>query len=119
MQAAQLGALQEPSIKWDGHIPDKSRLVGGPLGNWLAQRPQMIDLNSEWERYLWERLPLFSRTTRSQTKLQILKKQTFTTEGREARIASALAALDAPQHTNLTLEQWKWVIEESEDSDEG
>ena len=50
-------------------------------------------------------------------KLALLKRQKFTPEGRERRIAASLAAMNAPQPTELTLAQWKEIVEEIEDED--
>jgi hypothetical protein len=50
-------------------------------------------------------------------KLALLKRQKFTPEGREQRIAASLAALNAQQPTELTLAQWKAIVEEVEDED--
>ena len=50
-------------------------------------------------------------------KLAMLKRQKFTHEGRQARINRSLAALNARQPTDLTLAQWKTLLEEVEDED--
>jgi len=50
-------------------------------------------------------------------KLALLKRRKFTREGRPERIATSLAALNAPQPIDLTLEQWKQILEEVEDED--
>ena len=54
---------------------------------------------------------------RPQAKLAFLKSQHFRPEGREQRIRASLAALDAPQPTQLTVQQWKEVVEEIEEED--
>jgi hypothetical protein len=54
---------------------------------------------------------------RPQARLTFLKNQRFRPEGREQRIRASLAALDAPQPTKLTVQQWMEVIEEIEDED--
>src|SRR5438094_727038 len=46
------------------------------------------------------------------TKLAALKRQKFTIEGRHARIAASLAALNARQPTDLPLQSWKAILEE-------
>jgi hypothetical protein len=50
-------------------------------------------------------------------KLALLKRQKFTPQGRQARIATSIAALNARQPTDLTLAQWKAILEEIEDED--
>lgn len=85
----------------------------GLLGNDAIQIPAKIaDRGNVWAAYrrlLASAQPAF--------KLALLKRQKFTLEGREERIASSLAALNAPQPTDLTLAQWKEIVEEVEDED--
>ncbi|HWZ43710.1 MAG TPA: hypothetical protein VNW97_09540 [Candidatus Saccharimonadales bacterium] len=50
-------------------------------------------------------------------KLALLKRQTFTVDGRAGRVAASLAALNATQPTDLALAQWKEILEEIEDED--
>lgn len=50
-------------------------------------------------------------------KLAIMKRQKFKQAGRQARIEASLAALNAPQPTNLTPAQWKALLEEIENED--
>jgi len=50
-------------------------------------------------------------------KLSLLKRQKFTQEGRQARIAASLAALHASQPTDLPMDEWKAIVEEIEDED--
>jgi len=50
-------------------------------------------------------------------KLALLKRQKFTTLGRDQRVAASLAALNSPQPTELPLEQWKEIAEEIGDED--
>ncbi len=50
-------------------------------------------------------------------KLALLKGRKFTPEGRQQRIEASLAALNADQPTELTLAQWKELLEEIEDED--
>lgn len=50
-------------------------------------------------------------------RLFILKQQKFTNEGRNARIAASLAALNAPQPIDLPIETWKSILKEVEDED--
>jgi Arc/MetJ-type ribon-helix-helix transcriptional regulator len=50
-------------------------------------------------------------------RLSLLKRQKFTPEGRQARIAASLAALHASQPTDLPMDEWKAIVEEIEDED--
>lgn len=50
-------------------------------------------------------------------KLTILKRQKFRQAGRQARIEASLAALNAPQPTNLAPSEWKALTEEIENED--
>lgn len=54
---------------------------------------------------------------RHQSMLAFLKSEHFKAEGREQRIRASLAALDAPQPIQLTLQQWIEVAREIEDED--
>jgi hypothetical protein len=72
----------------------------------------------EDELWLWTALNKQFGAVRPDSKLAILKRQHFTPEGREHRIAASIAALEAPQPTVLTREQWKELVEEVEDEDE-
>lgn len=47
--------------------------------------------------------------------LALLKGRKFTPEGRRARINASLAALDAPQPTELSIAQWKAILAEEDD----
>lgn len=50
-------------------------------------------------------------------KLGLLKKQKFTPQGRERRIAASLEALEALSPTKLTAAQWIEIAEEVDDED--
>jgi hypothetical protein len=50
-------------------------------------------------------------------KLSLLKRQKFTPEGKQARIAASLAALNASQPIDLPMDEWKAIVEEIEDED--
>jgi len=50
-------------------------------------------------------------------KLSLLKRQKFTPEGKQARIAASLAALNASQPIDLPIAEWKAIVEEIEDED--
>lgn len=86
----------------------------GQLGNVFAQSVHisMSDIDSVMETYgtLLGNVPPF-------VKLVMLKHQKFTRDGRQARIVASLAALNAPQPTELSLAQWKGLLEEVEDED--
>jgi hypothetical protein len=56
-------------------------------------------------------------TAHPKSKLAVLKRSKFTPEGRERRIEASLAALEAPQPTVLTREQWQEIVEEIEDEE--
>ena len=87
--------------------------ANGLLGNTSSQSFVFsFDVDSVMETYrtlLSSAQPAF--------KLAILKRQKFTGDGREERIAASLAALNAPQPTELSLAQWKSILEEVEDED--
>ena len=50
-------------------------------------------------------------------RLALLKRRRFTQTGQQARIQASLSALNATQPTELTLAQWKALLEEIEDED--
>jgi len=50
-------------------------------------------------------------------KLTLLKRLKFKVDGRQERIAASLAAVNAPQPTDLTLAQWREIAEEVEDEE--
>lgn len=81
------------------------------LGNEFIQVPTRIadsdSLLAAYRRVLGSARPAF--------KLALLKRQKFTPEGREQRIAASLAAVNAPQPIDLTLARWKEIVEEVED----
>ena len=116
---AHLGESQQPSTALlDVPVPRLPH-YSGLLGNLRGQSPTItVTEFREEELWLWATLNKQFGAARPESKLAILKRHKFTPEGRERRIRMALAALDAPQPTNLTLEQWKAVIEEVEDEDE-
>jgi hypothetical protein len=88
---------------------------GGMLGNPRLQTPASAN---DFERLALELFNKIFDLARPDSKLDILKLQAFKPEGRHQRIAASLAALDAPQPTVLTLEQWREIAEETEDEDE-
>jgi hypothetical protein len=85
------------------------------LGNKFSQAPTMqavahgfVDLHY---------FKLFS-AYQSAFKLGLLKQQKFTPEGKQSRVAASLAALNAAQPTELSLQQWKEIVEEIEDDED-
>jgi hypothetical protein len=86
----------------------------GLLGNASAQtvRFSPLDVDSVVETYR----RILSGAQPS-VGLALLKRQKFTPEGRQTRIRISLAALNAPQPTELSLAQWKEILEEIEDED--
>ncbi len=112
MLQGQLDQSQLPPVL--NGVPAADVLVNtGFLGNDAIQIPAKIaDPDNLWAAYrrlLASAEPAF--------KLALLKRRKFTPEGREKRIAASLAALNAPQPTDLTLAQWKEIVEEIEDED--
>ena len=111
MPQGQLGQPQQPSMLAETATPAWARTNVGLLGNDAIQSPAWIaDLNglsADYRRILVSALPAF--------KLAALKRQKFSPDGRQARTAASLAALNAPQPTDLSLAQWKQVVEEIED----
>jgi hypothetical protein len=109
----QLSASQR-APRFENLLLATSDMRTGLLGNVYAQvvRVASFDVDRAIETYgkLLSGVPTFF-------KLAMLKGQQFTQEGRQARIEKSLAALNAPQPTDLTLAQWKALLEEVEDED--
>ena len=85
----------------------------GLLGNAAIQiRVPAPDVDSVIQMY--RRL---SSGARPAVRLAILKRQKFSPAGKQARVQSSLVALNAPQPTELSLAQWKEILEEIEDED--
>jgi hypothetical protein len=86
----------------------------GLLGNASAQvvRFSPLDVDGVVETYL-----RILGGPQPSVRLAVLKRQRFIPEGRLARIQASLAALNAPQPTELPLAQWKAVLEEIEDEE--
>jgi len=91
--------------------PSQTNPNAGLLGNKSIQAftTIYIGVSGALHRFLTQAQP--------GAKLALLKRSKFTPEGRQERIAASLAALNAPQPTNLTLTQWKEILEEVEDED--
>jgi hypothetical protein len=85
----------------------------GLLGNQSAQAPprQFIaeKLIDAYHRIFVIYQPAF--------KLALLKQLKFTAEGKRVRIAASLEALNASQPIELSLAEWKEIVEEPEEED--
>jgi hypothetical protein len=92
----------------------RSYFDAGLLGNKYAQAPSSWGegdtLPEIYQRLLDAVQPAF--------KLALLKQQKFTPQGRQGRIAGSLEALNFHQPTNLSLAQWREVIEQVEDDED-
>ena len=87
----------------------------GLLGNKFSQAPTFQAVaESLADLYYFK---LFN-ACQSAFKLSLLKQQKFTPEGKEKRVAASLAALNAAQPTELSLQQWKEIFEEIEDDED-
>lgn len=87
------------------------------LGNELLQAPELSRDFADRDARFFQSLVDRFITTEPALRLAILKKQKFTPEGREDRIRTSLAALDGPQPTNLTPQEWREIVEEVEEED--
>lgn len=54
----------------------------------------------------------------SNEKLAEAKKQQFTAEGKQARVAKSLAALSQPPYIRLTANEWRQIVEDSDLEDQ-
>jgi hypothetical protein len=85
----------------------------GMLGNAAIQIPtasaNFADVSARNGRFVAQ--------VQASFRLSLLKRQKFRTQGREERIATSMAALNAMQPTALSLAQWKEIVEEIEDED--
>jgi hypothetical protein len=59
-----------------------------------------------------------SQTSQSSSKLEELKKQRFTPEGKDERIARSLAALNQQPSIHLSPEEWQRIAEDSDIEDQ-
>jgi hypothetical protein len=102
-QAPALIEIASPPVRWSI----------GLLGNDTIQVPLRFadpdSLLASYRKVLVSAQPGF--------RLGALKLRKFTLEGKPNRSAASLAALNAPQPTELTLAQWKQIVEEIEDED--
>jgi hypothetical protein len=114
---AQFEGSQRPSLLPDATRPSLAQ-YSGLLGNQHLQAPTPV---AEFETTVVWQLWLLNKgfaTANPTSKLAALKSQHFTAEGRDERIKRSLAALAEPQTIDLTLQQWKEIVEEVEDEDE-
>jgi hypothetical protein len=118
-QTAHFGesTAQGPSVLPDASMPGLAH-YSGLLGNQRTQTPTTASEFGEDEQWLWRVLNKQFGAAHPDSRLAILKRQTFTPEGREKRIAASMAALESPQPTGLTREQWKEIVEEVEDDED-
>jgi hypothetical protein len=114
-QTAQIGdsAAQRPSLLLDATLPAFAQ-HSGLLGNRWAQAPAVTN-GPEEEVWLLDLFRKQFASAQPASKLAIFKRYKFTAEGREQRIKASLDALDSPQPTTLTAEQWKEVVAEAEE----
>jgi hypothetical protein len=110
-------SAQQPSVLLDAPLPTLAHF-SGLLGNQRAQGPTATTEFELADLWLLTMLQERLATARPESKLAVLKRNKFTPEGRERRIEASLAALESPQPTALTREEWKEIVEEIEDEDE-
>lgn len=112
MPQGQLVQTQQPLAF--GFLHARAATVNGSsLGNRSMQiSTNLADSNSLGDAFRAMLIP-----AQPAVRLALLKRQKFTPEGREQRIEASLAALNAAQPTELTLAQWKELLEEAEDED--
>ncbi len=105
----QLGSIQQaPKGTMVSVLPGSADV--GLLGNQFGQAPSLRTL-ADTLVDAYQRLHSASQPA---FKLAFIKRQKFTPEGREQRIAASLAALNAAQPTELSLAEWKEIVEEIE-----
>lgn len=85
----------------------------GLLGNQLAQNPSFegVATNLVDSYYKLRSAP------QPALRLALIKQRKFTLVGRDSRIAASLAALNARQPTELSLSEWKQILEEVQDDE--
>src|SRR5690349_19505662 len=95
--AAHFGesSAQQPSVLLDAPMPTLAH-YSGLLGNRRAQTPTATGEFEEADLWLWTVMRARFGAARPESKLAILKRHKFTPEGRERRIETSLAALQAP-----------------------
>lgn len=80
----------------------------------LTNNPELAEEEVSLPEFLRKRFV----NAQPNSRLAILKRHKFTSEGREQRVRASLDALNAPQPITLELEQWKEVVAEAEEDDE-
>ena len=113
MLQEQLGRPQQPHVPVD-FTPLQIHVNAGLLGNKFSQAPATL-AGTDSLVDVYSRLPSGSHIA---FKLTLLKQLKFTPESREKRIAASLAALNAAQPTELSLAQWKEIVEEVEEDED-
>jgi len=109
----QLGQSQQVPVLIG--VPAQQIRVVGLLGNEHMQVPtQWVSSDSQAFFALYRHL---IASVQPGFKLILLKRQKFTADRRQERIATSLAAVNAPQPTDLTLAQWREIAEEVEDEE--
>ncbi len=112
MLQEQLVKPQQPHVPV-GFPPLQAPVNIGLLGNQSSQAPTVQavadSLIDSYRRLRSASQPAF--------KLALLMQQKFTPEGSEQRVATSLAALNAAQPTELSLAEWKGIVEEIEDDE--
>lgn len=93
-------------------LSSASTLRAGLLGNMADQVSKLPSFINAAERY--EGLFNVAQPT---SKLALLKRRKFTSDGKKQRVARSLTALNAPQPTKLSTAEWKAILEEIEDED--
>jgi hypothetical protein len=115
IESAHLGQSSSQRVSppdWDIWSSSFAQHVG-LLGN---EKTQLSGSLADTDGFLWT--VAYRDIFRPDSKLDTLKKRTFTPVNREERIATSLAALEEPQTIILTLEQWKSIAEAVEDEDD-
>lgn len=106
----QLAQSQRPSVAVDffpSGVPASAGLIGESVGQMLANSDSLI-----------ANFPPPSNGAESTFKLVMLKRQRFSLGGREQRVATSLAAVNAAQPTDLRLAEWKEIVESIEDDED-
>lgn len=78
---------------------------------------QVLQASSFEDGGLMEAYRILFAAARPSSRLAVIKREKFTHQGKEDRVQRSLAALNAPQPTELPLAQWKALLEEIEDED--
>lgn len=110
------GQLGQPQwhVPPDVLMPSSPEGINAPLlGNtYIQSRAPVPDAETVIEMYR-----ILVTGALPGVKLAMWKRQKFKEAGRQQRIEASLVALNAPQPTNLTVVQWKALLEEIEEED--